>query len=350
MVSAYSLNDVFGAAHAFPVTTCPDFSPSTSTSFECGVDNDAAVSFTVNNSDSEVDVRYKLVAIEKGMNGVETETTIEDWSTLPAGFDKEISITKDGEKRMTYEIRVESLHPDQSGWGSAEEEVYTDCEGEPTAFDPIVTLVAQCGADPKIVELTFDNSRSDFHASFQVDVFDGSTTSAAKLDALSTTQEVGEGSTDPYLIDIPIPDPGKMISVEILATALSTGGKSITASKVIESTMAISCPYDFNFGLTVTPNCGSESVRLVLNNEKSVWNSMATMVLYIDGELSNTKELLLDAGTQKAANFEVKNGEEWYVAWALSVSGTTYYSSETEPRVFAPSPASSCPTTVLPPG
>ena len=251
---------------------------------------------------------------------------------------------------MTYEVRVESLHPDQSGWGSAAQEVYTDCEGEPTAFDPTVTLVAQCGADPKIIELTLNNSRSDFHASYQVNVFDGSTTSATKLDALSTTQEVGEGSTDPYLIDIPIPDPGKMISVEILATALSTGGKSITASKVIESTMAISCPYEFNFGLTTEPNCGSESVHMVLNNEKSVWNSMATMVLYINGELSNTKEILLDAGTQKGANFQVANGEEWYVAWSLSVSGTTYYSSETEPRVFAPSPASSCPEIPLPTG
>ena len=350
MVSVYSLNDVFGAALAFPVTTCPDFSPSTSTSFECGVDNDASVSFTVNNSDSEVDIRYKLVAIEKGMNGVETETTIRDWSTLPAGFDKEISITQNGEKRMTYEIRVESLHPDQSGWGSAAEGVYTDCEGEPTAFDPTVTLVAQCGADPKIIELTLNNSRSDFHASYQVNVFDGSTTSATKLDALSTTQEVGEGSTDPYLIDIPIPDPGKMISVEILATALSTGGKSITASKVIESTMAISCPYEFNFGLTTEPNCGSESVRMVLNNEKSVWNSMATTVLYIDGELSNTKEVLIDAGDQKTVNFQVSNGQEWYVAWSLSVSGTTYYSSETEPRVFAPSPAANCPTTPNPTG
>tara|TARA_B100001540_G_scaffold316161_1_gene345292 strand:- start:2978 stop:5824 length:2847 start_codon:yes stop_codon:yes gene_type:complete len=349
-ISVYSLNDVFGDSLLFPVKTCPNFSPSTSTSFECGVDNDASVSFTVNNSDSEVDIRYKLVAIEKGMNGVETETTIRDWSTLPAGFDKEISITKNGEKRMTYEIRVESLHPDQSGWGSAAEEVYTDCEGEPTAFDPTVTLVAQCGADPKIIELTLNNSRSDFHASYQVNVFDGSTTSAPKLDALSTTQEVGEGSTDPYLIDIPIPDPGKMISVEILATALSTGGKSITASKVIESTMAISCPYEFNFGLTTEPNCGSESVRMVLNNEKSVWNSMATTVLYIDGELSNTKEVLIDAGDQKAVNFQVSNGQEWYVAWSLSVSGTTYYSSETEPRVFAPSPAANCPTTPNPTG
>ena len=349
-INVYSLNDVFGDSLLFPVKTCPDFSPSTSTSFECGVDNDASVSFTVNNSDSEVDIRYKLVAIEKGMNGVETETTIRDWSTLPAGFDKEISITKNGEKRMTYEIRVESLHPDQSGWGSAAEEVYTDCEGEPTAFDPTVTLVAQCGADPKIIELTLNNSRSDFHASYQVNVFDGSTTSAPKLDALSTTQEVGEGSTDPYLIDIPIPDPGKMISVEILATALSTGGKSITASKVIESTMAISCPYEFNFGLTTEPNCGSESVRMVLNNEKSVWNSMATTVLYIDGELSNTKEVLIDAGDQKAVNFQVSNGQEWYVAWSLSVSGTTYYSSETEPRVFAPSPAANCPTTPNPTG
>ena len=350
MVTVYSLNDVFGTALAFPVTTCPDFSPSTSASFECGVDNDAAVSFTVNNSDSEVDIRYKLVAIEKGMNGVETETTIEDWSNLPAGFDKEISITKDGEKRMTYEIRVESLHPDQSSWGSAAQDVYTDCEGEPTAFDPTVSLVAQCGADPKIVELTFDNSRSDFHASFQVDVFDGSTTSAAKLDALSTTQEVGEGSTDPYLIDIPIPDPGKMISVEILATALSTGGKSITASKVIESTMAISCPYGFNFGLTTAPNCGSESINMTLNNEKSAWNSLGTLVLYIDGELSNTKEVLINAGKQKSVNLEVSNGQEWYVAWSLSVSGTTYYSAETEPRVFAPSPASSCPEMPLPTG
>ena len=349
-ISVYSLNDVFGDSLLFPVKTCPDFSPSTSTSFECGVDNDASVSFTVNNSDSEVDIRYKLVAIEKGMNGVETETTIRDWSTLPAGFDKEISITKNGEKRMTYEIRVESLHSDQSGWGSAAEEVYTDCEGEPTAFDPTVTLVAQCGADPKIIELTLNNSRSDFHASYQVNVFDGSTTSAPKLDALSTTQEVGEGSTDPYLIDIPIPDPGKMISVEILATALSTGGKSITASKVIESTMAISCPYEFNFGLTTEPNCGSESVRMVLNNEKSVWNSTATTVLYIDGELSNTKEVLIDAGDQKAVNFQVSNGQEWYVAWSLSVSGTTYYSSETEPRVFAPSPAANCPTTPNPTG
>ena len=350
MVGVHSLNDVFGAALAFPVTTCPDFSPSTSTSFECGVDNDASVNFTVNNSGSEVDIRYKLVAIEKGMNGVETETTIEDWSTLPAGFDKEISITKDGEKRMTYEIRIESLHPDQSGWGSAAQDVYTDCDGEPTTFDPTVTLVAQCGADPKIVELTLNNSRSDFHASFQVNVFDGSTTSAAKLDALSTTQEVGEGSTDPYLIDIPIPDPGKMISIEILVTALSTGGKSITASKVIESTMAISCPYEFNFGLTTAPNCGSESVNIILNNEKSVWNSMATLVLYVDEKLSNTREVLLDSGDQKAVNFQVSNGQEWYVVWSLSVSGTTYYSSETEPRVFAPSPASSCPEIPLPTG
>ncbi len=110
---------------------------------------------------------------------------------------------------MEYEVRIKSLHADQSGWSAVTESVYTDCEGEPTTFDPTVTLVAQCGADPKIVELTLDNSRSDFHASFQVDVFDGSTTSAAKLDALSTTQEVGEGSLDAYRIDIPVPDPGK---------------------------------------------------------------------------------------------------------------------------------------------
>ena len=141
-----------------------------------------------------------------------------------------------------------------------------------------------------------------------------------------------------------------MISVEILVTALSTGGKSITASKVIESTMAISCPYDFNFGLTSAPNCGSESVHMILNNEKSAWNSMATLVLYVDGELSNTREVLLDAGAQKAVNFMVSNGQEWYVIWSLSVSGTTYYSSETEPRVFAPSPAAQCPQAPMPTG
>ncbi|HIG24274.1 MAG TPA: hypothetical protein EYG34_07095 [Acidimicrobiia bacterium] len=345
-ISVYSLNDVFGAALVFPVTTCPDFSPSTSMTFACGVDNDAFVSFTVNNSDSEVDVRYKLVAIDFEKN----ETTVIDWETLPAGFDKEVFITETGEKRMEYEVRIKSLHADQSGWSAVTESVYTDCEGEPTTFDPTVTLVAQCGADPKIVELTLDNSRSDFHASFQVDVFDGSTTSAAKLDALSTTQEVGEGSLDAYRIDIPVPDPGKMISVEILATALSTGGKSITASIVIESTMAISCPYELNFGLTTAPNCGSESINMVLNNEKSGWNALATLVLFIDGEPSNTKEVLIDAGEQKAVNFQVSNGQEWYVAWSLSVSGTTYYSAETEPRVFAPSPASSCPEMPLPTG
>ncbi len=345
-VTAYSLNDVFGAALMLPITTCPDFSPSTSMTFECGVDNDAFVSFTVNNSDSEVDVQYKLVAIDFEKN----EKTVIDWETLPAGWDKEISITETGEKRMEYEVRIKSLHADQSGWSAVTESVYTDCEGEPTTFDPTVTLVAQCGADPKIVELTLDNSRSDFHASFQVDVFDGSTTSAAKLDAISSTQEVGEGSIDAYRLDIPIPDPGKMISVEILVTALSTGGKSITASKVIESTMAISCPYDFNFGLTSAPNCGSESVHMILNNEKSAWNSMATLVLYVDGELSNTREVLLDAGAQKAVNFMVSNGQEWYVIWSLSVSGTTYYSSETEPRVFAPSPAAQCPQAPMPTG
>ncbi len=346
MISVYSLNDVFGAALMFPVTTCPDFSPSTSMTFECGVDNDAFVSFTVNNSDSEVDVQYKLVAIDFEKN----ETTVIDWETLPAGWDKEISITADVEKRMDYEVRIKSLHADQSGWSAVTESVYTDCEGEPTTFDPTVTLVAQCGADPKIVELTLDNFRSDLHATFHVDVFDGSTTSAAKLDALSTTQEVGEGSINAYSIDIPIPDPGKMISVEILVTALSTGGKSITASKVIESTMAISCPYEFNFGLTTAPNCGSESVNMILNNEKSAWNSMATLVLYVDEELSNTREVLLDSGDQKAVNFQVSNGQEWYVVWSLSVSGTTYYSSETESRVFTPSPTSSCPEIPLPTG
>ena len=345
-ISVYSLNDVFGAALMFPITTCPDFSPSTSMTFACGVDNDAFVSFTVNNSDSEVDVRYKLVAIDFEKN----ETTVIDWETLPAGFDKEIFITETGEKRMEYEVRIKSLHADQSGWSAVTESVYTDCEGEPTTFDPTVTLVAQCGADPKIVELTLDNSRSDFHASFQVDVFDGSTTSAAKLDALSTTQEVGEGSINAYHIDIPVPDPGKMISVEILVTALSTGGKSITASIVIESTMAISCPYELNFGLTTAPNCGSESINMVLNNEKSGWNALATLVLFIDGEPSNTKEVLIDAGEQKAVNFQVSNGQEWYVAWAFSVLGTTHYSAETEPRTFVPSPLSSCPEVPRPTG
>jgi len=346
MVSVHSLNDVFGAALAFPVTTCPDFSPSTSMTFACGVDNDAAVSFTVNNSDSEVDVQYMLVAIDFDGN----EQTVMDWDTLPAGWDKEISITADVEKRMDYEVRIKSLHADQSAWSAVTESVYTDCEGQPTTFDPTISLVAQCGADPKIVELYLDNSRSDFHANFQVDVFDGSTTSAPKLDSLSTTQKVGEGSLDYYAVEIPIPDPGKMISIEILATALNTGGETITASKVIESTMAISCPYGFNFGLTTAPNCGSESINMVLNNEKSAWNSLGTLVLYIDGELSNTKEVLIDAGEQKAINFQVSNGQEWSVVWSLSVSGTTYYSAETEPRVFAPSPASSCPEMPLPTG
>ena len=346
MVSVHSLNDVFGAALAFPVTTCPDFSPSTSMTFACGVDNDAAVSFTVNNSDSEVDVQYMLVAIDFDGN----EQTVMDWDTLPAGWDKEISITADVEKRMDYKVRIKSLHADQSAWSAVTESVYTDCEGQPTTFDPTISLVAQCGADPKIVELYLDNSRSDFHANFQVDVFDGSTTSAPKLDSLSTTQKVGEGSLDYYAVEIPIPDPGKMISIEILATALNTGGETITASKVIESTMAISCPYGFNFGLTTAPNCGSESINMVLNNEKSAWNSLGTLVLYIDGELSNTKEVLIDAGEQKAINFQVSNGQEWSVVWSLSVSGTTYYSAETEPRVFAPSPASSCPEMPLPTG
>jgi len=346
MVNVYSLNDVFGDALAFPVTTCPDFSPSTSMTFACGVDNDAAVSFTVNNSDSEVNVQYKLVAIDFDGN----EQTVVDWNTLPAGWDKEISITADVEKRMEYAVRIKSLHADQSAWSTVTESVYTDCEGQPTAFDPTISLVAQCGADPKIVELYLDNSRSDFHTNFQVDVFDGSTTSAPKLDSLSTTQKVGEGSLDYYAVEIPIPDPGKMISIEILATALNTGGEAITASKVIESTLAISCPYGFNFGLTTAPNCGSESINMILNNEKSAWNSLGTLVLYIDGELSNTKEVLIDAGEQKAVNLQVSNGQEWYVVWSLSVSGTTYYSAETEPRVFTPSPVSSCPEMPLPTG
>ena len=43
---------------------------------------------------------------------------------------------------------------------------------------------------------------------------------------------------------------------------------------------------------------------MILNNEESAWNSMATTVLYVDGELSNTKEVLIDAGDQKTVNFQ----------------------------------------------
>ena len=48
---------------------------------------------------------------------------------------------------MEYEVRIKSLHADQSGWSAVTESVYTDCGSEPTTFDPTVTLVAQCGAD-----------------------------------------------------------------------------------------------------------------------------------------------------------------------------------------------------------
>jgi hypothetical protein len=326
------------------VRSCKDYSPVVTIDYECGVLNTAEVSFSVDNSTSEVEIRYKLVATDFAGNA----TTVRDWKTIPAGFESTIFIDEDVDRNMEYSLVVESTYNEtvtaNSGWGASTEQTYTDCDGEPTAFDPFAQLVVQCKTTPPVVYLFLDNTASDFHAQYTVNVFDGPDTSSDKNNGLSSTQNVAQDSLVNYAITIPIPDPGEMLTVEILAMALSTGGESITVTSEIYSQAGVNCPADFNVSLTSLPFCGAEAAGVFLNNEFSSYDAEMTVDLMVDDVLTAQAEVTVSAGKQKQQVFRVEDGDSWYISWTATEStNDSTYTGQTTAQTFSPRNDGSCP-------
>ena len=325
------------------VRSCKDYSPVVTIDYECGVLNTAEVTFSVDNSSSEVETRYKLVATDFAGNA----TTLQDWKTIPAGFTNTIFKGQDADRNMRYSLVVESTYNEtvtvNSGWGATTEETYTDCDGEPTAFDPFAQLVVQCETTPPVIYLFLDNTASDFHAQYIVNIFNGPDTSS-KNDGLSSTQNVAEGSIVDYDITIPIPDPGKMLTVEILASALSTGGESITVTSEIYSQAGVNCPADFNVSLTSVPFCGAEAAGVFLNNEFSSYDAEMTVDLIVDNVLTAQAEVTVGAGEQLQQVFRVEEGDSWYISWTATEStNNSTYTGQTKAQTFSPRDDGSCP-------
>ena len=339
----FGATQVLGAETILNLPDCKDYSPVVTIDYECGVLNTAEVSFSVDNSSSEVEIRYKLVATDFVGNA----TTLQDWKTVPAGFTSTIFKGQDGDRNMTYSLVVESTYNEtvtvNSGWGATTEQTYTDCDGEPTAFDPFAQLVVQCETTPPVIYLFLDNTESDFHAQYIVNVFDGPDTSS-KNDGLSSTQNVAEGSIVDYDITIPIPDPGKMLTVEILASALSTGGESITVTSEIYSQAGVNCPADFNVSLTSVPFCGAEAAGVFLNNEFSSYDAEMTVDLMVDNVLTAQAEVTVGAGEQVQQVFRVEDGDSWYISWTATEStNDSTYTGQTKAQTFSPRDDGSCP-------
>ena len=326
------------------VRSCKDYSPVVTIDYECGVLNTAEVSFSVDNSSSEVEIRYKLVATDFAGNA----TTVRDWKTIPAGFTSTIFMDQDADRNMEYSLVVESTYNEtvtaNSGWGATTEQTYTDCDGEPTAFDPFARLVVQCETSPPVIYLFLDNTASDFHVQYVVNVFDGPDTSSDKNNGLSSTQNVAQGSIINYPITIPVPDPGKMLTVEILASALSTGGESLTVTSEIYSQAGVNCPADFNVSLTSAELCGAEAAGVFLNNEFSSYDAEMTVDLMVDNVLTAQAEVTVGAGEQLQQVFRVEDGDSWYISWTATEStNDSTYTGQTKAQTFSPRNDGSCP-------
>ncbi len=326
------------------VRSCKDYSPVVTIDYECGVLNTAEVSFSVDNSTSEVEIRYKLVATDFAGNA----TTVQNWKTIPAGFTSTIFMDQDADRNMEYSLVVESTYNEtvtvNSGWGATTEQTYTDCDGEPTAFDPFARLVVQCETTPPVVYLFLDNTASDFHTQYVVNVFDGPDTSSDKNNGLSSTQNVAQGSIINYPITIPVPDPGKMLTVEILASALSTGGESLTVTSEIYSQAGVNCPADFNVSLTSAELCGAEAAGVFLNNEFSSYDAEMTVDLMVDNVLTAQAKVTVSAGEQLQQVFRVEDGDSWYISWTATEStNDSTYTGQTKAQTFSPRNDGSCP-------
>ena len=333
-----------GAYTPLLVPDCKDYSPAVTIDYECGVLNTTEVSFSVDNSTSEVEIRYKLVATDFAGNA----TTVRDWKTIPAGFTSTIFMDQDADRNMEYSLVVESTYNEtvtaNSGWGATTEQTYTDCDGEPTAFDPFAQLVVQCETSPPVIYLFLDNTASDFHAQYVVNIFDGPNTSSDKNNGLSSTQNVAQGSIINYPITIPIPDPGKMLTVEILASALSTGGESLTVTSEIYSQAGVNCPADFNVSLTSAEFCGAEAAGVFLNNEFSSYDAEMTVDLMVDDVLSAQAKVTVSAGEQIQQVFRVEDGDSWYISWTATEStNDSTYTGQTKAQTFSPRNDGSCP-------
>ena len=326
------------------VRSCKDYTPVVTLDYECGVLNTAEVSFSVDNSTSEVEIRYKLVATDFAGNA----TTVRDWKTIPAGFTSTIFMDQDADRNMEYSLVVESTYNEtvtaNSGWGATTEQTYTDCDGEPTAFDPFAQLVVQCETSPPVIYLFLDNTASDFHAQYVVNIFDGPDTSSDKNNGLSSTQNVAQGSIINYPITIPVPDPGKMLTVEVLASALSTGGESITVTSEIYSQAGVNCPADFNVSLTSAELCGAEAAGVFLNNEFSSYDAEMTVDLIVDDVLTAQAKVTVSSGEQLQQVFRVEDGDSWYISWTATEStNDSTYTGQTKAQTFSPRNDGSCP-------
>ena len=320
---------------------CKDFSPVTTLDFECGVKETAVVSFSVNNTDSEVDIEWKLIETNFAGN---TTTVLE--GTLPAGFEHTAYLSEIVDRNKKYSLSIESTDA-QTVWDPAIESTYTSCDGEPTAFDPFAELLVQCASSPPVVYLFLDNTHSDFHSQYTVNVFDGTDTSVAKNSSLSSTQKVAQGSVVHYAVTIPIPDPGKMISVQVLATALAVGGETITETSEIFTQIGVNCPAEFNVSFSSLPVCGAEAVGIFLNNTASSYDAEIDLDLFVDDILSAQITVTVEAGTERQRLFRVYDGNSWYLRWsATNPTETALYEGQSIPQTHS-TDNSACPDLVL---
>ncbi|MEE2682952.1 MAG: hypothetical protein VYD77_03370 [Actinomycetota bacterium] len=339
---------------------CPDWEPAVTIDFECGIRNTAELDIEINNSATEVDIRYKLVAADYLGN----ETTVKDWQNLPAGFADTIFLSQTVDRNMNYSVVVESTesHPNSptapSGWGTATTTTYTSCTGT-SVWDPLATITIECGASPPELNLYLDNQLSDFHAEYTVNVFDGPSSEDPKNNGLSSTQIVPEGGYAGYNITIPVPDPGEMITIQVLVTALTTGGVTITETSEIWTQAAIDCPLEIALNLTTAEICGAQAQGIMFNNESSGADLEILLTQYLDGIPNASTTVTVPAGEERQEVLLSQYGHEWEIEWQVTkINGESVSTSNTGagvlnalpdfngtigPATFSSEPSSNCP-------
>ncbi len=339
---------------------CPDWEPTVTIDFECGIRNTAELDIEINNSATEVDIRYKLVAADYLGN----ETTVKDWENLPAGFVDTVFLSQTVDRNMDYSVVVESTenHPNSpsapSGWGTATTTTYTSCTGT-SVWDPLATITVECGASPPELNLYLDNQLSDFHAEYTVNVFDGPSSEDPKNNGLSSTQVVPEGGYAGYDITIPVPDPGEVITVQVLVTALTTGGVTITETSEIWTQAAIDCPLEIALNLTTAEICGAEAQGIMFNNESSGADLEISLTQYLDGVPNASATVTVLAGEERQEVLLSQYGHEWEIEWQVTkINGESVSTSNTGagvlnalpdfngtigPATFSSQPSSNCP-------
>ena len=349
-VWAESLTGTVALIEEIRADSCETYDPVTSLDFECSVGGAVNVTATVDNSGSTVDIETQLVKVF--FDG--SEVVVANWTPHVAGALNKWSFETSGDSDMEYKLYTKTVNDPATYWpaspalGTGTDVTYTSCGGVPTAFGPYATLAIVCAVAPPTIYVNLDNSGSDFHAEFTVNVFDGPSTSSASNDAASGVQVVSEGSLAVYATEIPVPAPGNLITVQILGTALNTGGETLTATTEIFSQAGVNCPDLFSVNVTTALGCGLNAVDVLLNNEFSSSSAVFALTPVFDGVDQAVISRTVLGGAAGWSTFDVYDGAVWYLKWQVSgAEGSVGYSAETDPQTFVEGTVVACDTQVF---